>query len=376
MTSTQPGLALNGTIRRYRSGAGGFLAWWKRSLLDWLPARWQERFGLVQERLLVTHAGDRLQLQWQNLQGLHELAWLPAPAEAADLDAVLGNRLAGLPRWMLLPAGSALQRRMLLPAAAAERLRDVVGFEIDRQTPFTADGVRYDTRVLQRRADGQLEAELVAVPRVRFDAALAGLGGLAASLAGVDACGTDGAPLGVNLLPAESRRGRQDPLSAWNWALAAFALIAVAATAWQVLDNRRASAAAFDAQVESRAVQARVVAMQRQQLVDIVEGAAFLDTTRAARPTTVEVLDELTRRLPNHTHLEKVSMEGDRLLLIGLSPEASALVARMEGSTLWRAPALSGALQPDPRTRLDRFSLTAELIGSPAPTTPASGGGQ
>jgi general secretion pathway protein L len=90
----------------------------------------------------------------------------------------------------------------------------------------------------------------------------------------------------------------------------------------------------------------------------------------------VEVLDELTRRLPNHTHLEKVSMEGDRLLLIGLSPEASALVARMEGSTLWRAPALSGALQPDPRTRLDRFSLTAELIGSPAPTTPASGGGQ
>ena len=162
----------------------------------------------------------------------------------------------------------------------------------------------------------------------------------------------------------------------WNWALAAFALIAVAATAWQVLDNRRASAAAFNAQVESRAVQARVVAMQRQQLVDIVEGAAFLDSARAARPTTVEVLDELTRRLPNSTYLEKVSMEGDRLLLIGLSPEASALVARMEGSKLWRAPALSGALQPDPRTRLDRFSLTAELIGSPVATKPSAGGVQ
>ena len=155
-----------------------------------------------------------------------------------------------------------------------------------------------------------------------------------------------------------------------------FALIAVAATAWQVLDNRRASTAAFNAQVESRAVQARVVAMQRQQLVDIVEGAAFLDSARAARPTTVEVLDELTRRLPNSTYLEKVSMEGDRLLLIGLSPEASALVARMEGSKLWRAPALSGALQPDPRTRLDRFSLTAELTGSPAPAKPTAGGVQ
>ena len=374
MTSMQPGHPLNDTIRRYRTGAGGFMAWWKQSLLAWLPARWQERFGLAQERLLITHQGEQLQLQWQNLQGLQDVPRLRAPADAADLAGAHGTRLAGLPRWMLLPAGSALQRRLLLPAAAADRLRDVVGFEIDRQTPFSADSVRFDTRVLERRTDGQLESELVAVPRTPFDAALSGLGGLASSLVGVDARGADGIPLGVNLLPVESRRGRQDPLSAWNWALAAFALIAVAATAWQVLDNRRASAALFEAQVESRAVQARVVAMQRQQLVDIVEGAAFLDSARAARPTTVEVLDELTRRLPNSTYLEKVSMEGDRLLLIGLSPEASALVARMEGSTLWRAPALSGALQPDPRTRLDRFSLTAELIGSPAPAKPAAGG--
>ena len=374
MTPMQAGHPLNDTLRRYRTGAGGFMAWWKQSLLDWLPARWQERFGLAQDRLLIAHEGDCLHLQWQNLQGLHDLTWLPAPAEAADLDAVLGLRLAGLPRWLLLPAGSALQRRLLLPAAAADRLRDVVGFEIDRQTPFSADSVRFDTRVLERRADGQLDTELVAVPRTRFDAAVAGLGGLASSLVGVDARGADGMPLGVNLLPVDLRRGRQDPMSAWHWALAAFALIAVAATAWQVLDNRRASAAAFEAQVESRAVQARVVAMQRQQLVDTVEGAAFLDSARAARPTTVEVLDELTRRLPDSTYLEKVSIEGDRLLLIGLSPEASALVARMEGSTLWRAPALSGALQPDPRTRLDRFSLTAELIGSPVATQPVAGG--
>jgi general secretion pathway protein L len=47
-------------------------------------------------------------------------------------------RLSDLPRWLLLPAGSALRRRLPLPAAAANRLRDVVGFEIERQTPFAA----------------------------------------------------------------------------------------------------------------------------------------------------------------------------------------------------------------------------------------------
>ena len=61
-------------------------------------------------------------------------------------------------------------------------------------------------------------------------------------------------------------------------------------------------------------------------------------------------MDELSRRLPDNTYLEKLSIEGDQLLLIGLSSEASALVGKLEGSKLWHSPALTGALQPDPRT--------------------------
>ena len=76
-------------------------------------------------------------------------------------------RLAGLPRWMLLPAGSALQRRLLLPAAAADRLRDVIGFEIDRQTPFSADSVRFDTRVLERRERLSFRSGVLVIPHWR-----------------------------------------------------------------------------------------------------------------------------------------------------------------------------------------------------------------
>lgn len=367
MTTTQENPSLMQGVRRYGAGAGGFFRWWKQALLSWLPLRWRVLFGLASNRLLFSQVGDQLRLQVQDAEGLHEIAWLPLPLTTTELDAVLGNRTGKLPRWLLLPAASALQRRLLLPAAAAERLRDVVGFEVDRQTPFTADSVRFDARVLDRRADGQLDTELIAVPRARFDAALAELGGLAGSLAGVDASDAGGRPLGVNLLPADIRRGSRDAMQTWNWALAAVALLGIAIAFWQVLDNRRDAAEAFTRQVETRATQARAVAAQRQQLADIVEGAAFLDRARAARPTTVEILDELSRRLPDNTYLEKVGIEGDRLLLIGLSPEASALVGRMEGSRLWRAPALSGALQPDPRTRLDRFSLTADLATAPKP---------
>lgn len=374
MTSVPHSPALLQDIRRrYGAGAGSFMAWWKHSMVSWLPLRWRSFLGLARERLLLSHYGDQWQLQWQHPDGVRPVAEIPVDLDLAALDTILGKRLVELPRWLLLPPQGVLRRRMLLPAAAAERLRDVVGFEIDRQTPFQASSVRYDARVLGRREDGQLEVELVAVPAARFDQAVAELGSLGSSLAGVDAMDEQGRPLQVNLLPLPLRRRRIDPMRRWNGVLALVALMALLATAWQVLDNRADAAAAFAAQVEEQATRARVVAAQRQRLVDLVEGVAFLAQARAARPTTVEVLDELSRRLPDRTYLEKVSMEGDRLLLIGFSPEPAALVGSLEGSNLWASPALSGALQPDPRTGLDRFSLTATLQGSSPPGTTGTG---
>ena len=181
----------------------------------------------------------------------------------------------------------------------------------------------------------------------------------------MDIADTGGAPLGANLLPAADRVRSADPWRVWNWALIALAVIAVAGGLWQLLDNRRAAAQQLERQVESRSAATRQVALQRQQLLDTVQGAAFLDRARSGRPTMVEIMDELSRRLPDNTYLEKLAVEDDKLLLIGLSSEASALVARLEGSPLWTSPALTGALQPDPRTNRDRFTLTADLAIKP-----------
>ena len=245
-------------------------------------------------------------------------------------------------------------------------MRDVVSFEIDRQTPFTAETAAFDARILGRRAtDGQLDVELVAVPLTAIQPRLDALGGVAATLAGVDLADTGGAPIGVNLLPPAQRRHRADPWGAWNWVFGAVALLALGAGLWQVLENRRAATDAFEQDVEARSAQARTAAARRQRLVDAIEGQTFLDQSRAGRPSAIEVLDELSRRLPDTTYLEKVSIENDRLTLIGLSNEASSLVGRLEGSPLWRAPALAGALQQDPRSGRDRFTLTAELAIRP-----------
>ncbi|HET7125494.1 MAG TPA: PilN domain-containing protein [Lysobacter sp.] len=348
--------------------AGGFFSWWGRSLGAWLPRSWRSALGLDRGRLLLGSDGDGLQLRLQDGDGLRDLGRMPLPAELEVegndvLAAVLSPSMAELPRWLLLPAGCCLRRRLVLPAAAAERLRDVVGFEIDRQTPFAAEDAAYDARLLSRRdGDGQLDVELVVVPRAVLDAQRNALGAQARLLAGADVAGANGEPLGVNLLPPALRFAHSDPWRAWNLVLAVVAVVALAAALWQMLDNRRTAADAFAVVADRQADAARDVSVQRQRLVDLVQGQAFLDRSRGGRATTVEVLDELSRRLPDDTYLEKLAVEGDRITLIGLSNQASALVGRLEGSKLWRAPALTGALVPDPRTHRDRFTLVIELV--------------
>jgi general secretion pathway protein L len=355
---------------RLQPGAGSFLAWWGAALAAWLPLRWRGVLGLGRERLWLEHADDGLRFSLEGSTGLRELGRLPAGVEfAAAVDPLAGlltPALAELPRWLLLPDTAGLRRRLALPAAAAERLHDVLAFEIDRQTPFAAGAVDFDARILGRRAgDGQLDVELVAVPRASLQARLQALGPVATSLAGVDLATAAGAPLGVNLLPRAQRRRRADPQRGWNRVLALVVVLALAAGLWQTLTNRRAAADAFEQGIAARAGAARQAAQQRQRLVDAVAGQAFLEQARSGRPTAVELLDELSRRLPDSTYLEKVAIEGGRLILIGASSEASALVGRLEGSPLWHAPALTGALQPDPRTRRDRFTLIAELGARP-----------
>ena len=352
-----------------RSGTGGFLSWWGHALAAWLPPRMRQLLGMDRGRVLLQVEGNGLRLRLQRGDGIIDLGSAPLLSDlepgSDPLASVLGLRLSDLPRWLLLPSASSLRRRLPLPPAAADRLRDVVGFEIERQTPFPADAVAFDARVIGRRDDGPIDAELIVVPRAALDPQLAGLGPVAPLLSGIDVAGTDGTPLEVNLLPPAQRRRSRDPWLTWNLAFAAAAVLALALALWLVLVNRREAAAQFDATVARQAPSAQRVAAQQQELNALIEGQGFLQRTRSAYPTAVEVMDELSRLLPDGTYLEKLAIEGDRLTLIGLSNEAPALIGRLQNSKLWRSPALAGALQTDPTTRKDRFTLTAE-IGPPA----------
>ena len=51
---------------------------------------------------------------------------------------------------LCLPADKVLTRTLTLPLATEENLREVLAFQMDRQTPFTVEQVYYDYGVVAR----------------------------------------------------------------------------------------------------------------------------------------------------------------------------------------------------------------------------------
>lgn len=341
--------------------------WWRafgEAANPLLPPAWRRLFGGRSRRLCLERRDGQLHLSLAEAGSLQPLGELPA--DDAWLLAQLRERLleAGTPAWLLLPVGAVLRRRLTLPAAAESRLRDVLAHELDRQTPFSADQVSFEGRVLSRDpAQQQVQVELLVLPRARLESELQALGPLAGLLAGVDVVEADGRRLGLDLLPAGRRDRRADPGRRLNAALAGIAAVALLATLLLTLHNRSLALESLRADVAAANTEARQARLARNQLQARVQAANFLAARQASRPTMLEVLDELSRRIPDDTTIDKMTLDQGKLVLVGQSRGAPALVGLLQASPLLARPALSGAVQADPRTGRDRFTLAVDVVG-------------
>jgi general secretion pathway protein L len=347
----------------------GFFRWWGSQLVACLPARWR---GLVEERsesLLLDLRADEVIVWREHADRTNEYARiarnLPADAQTAEFQR-LRNAIddPGVRTVLCIPSERVLQRNLTLPVAAEENLRQVLAFEMDRQTPFKADQIYFDSRVTGRDASGRnLLVELVLLPRAQLDQELATLPPGASSLDGVDAWRGEpgGARRQINLLPAERRARRRDMRLPLNLGLAALVAVLFVVDMDESLTNRAAAVEAMRAEVDKSNTEARQVAALRKTLADSIAGANFLSDKKRTSPLTDALLDDLTRRLPEDTYLERLQIENGQVQLQGQAKEAAKLISLLSNSTCLGDPRLQGQIQPDPRTGKERFQITADL---------------
>jgi general secretion pathway protein L len=177
-------------------------------------------------------------------------------------------------------------------------------------------------------------------------------------------------------LPAERRSRHRDMRLPMNLGLAALALVLLFVNMDESLANRAAAADAMRAEVDKSNSEARQVAALRKTLADSIAGANFLSDKKRNNPLTVAVIDDLSRRLPGDTFLERLQIENGEVQLQGQSKEAAKLIALLGASSCLGNPRLQGQIQPDARTGKERFQIVSDVKPCTTPAdikmTPAS----
>lgn len=348
--------------QRYeKSAVAQFLAWWRGELLAALPPAWRQWLAAQAPVIEIEAApagwrlrrlrGDEVETEIAVEGGIEDLA---LAAEKLRADEELPPR-----QVLSVPADQVLRRRLNLPAAAEEHLGQVLAFEMDRQTPFRADQVYFDHRIVKRDAAARTMAvELLAVPRQVLDHLLQSLGNL--PLDAADAAHA-GVPGGFNLLPLERRASRINRRLRMNVILAVSALALLWLVLWQSLALREQALTKLSDAVNEARTAANQSGELKRQLRDAIEGASFLARRKAEQPITVEVLAEITRLVPEDTWLERLSFVGKQVQLQGQSARADKLIGILTDSRFLTNPQFQGIIQPDGATGKERFSLAADL---------------
>lgn len=349
-----------------------FLAWWMGELANWVPARlrswWTETGNIV----LVTIEDDKVTLARPAAGKFERLSQVDlAGANAAPLKPIaaiqqLRGKTGSSARFLLgLSSAQVLRRPVVLPLAAEENLRQTLGFELDRYSPFKQGQAYFDYLVTARDPEKkQLTAEIAVASRNEVDGAVKKLAsiGLTASGAVVAEDLLARRSDYRNLLP-HAARGSSKPEARlwWRIGFASVAFLLLVAVLAIPLWQKRATAIGLLEPLVAAKQAAQETDAKRDLLNQLVDEYNLLPDRKWNGYSVVRVLDELARLLPDDTFVIQFEFDGKSAQIQGESSSSSSLVETLEASQLLKDVGFKAQLTKIQGTAFDRFHIAAAL---------------
>jgi len=337
-----------------------FWSWWSGQLIPLLPVAIREAIASSSTRVLIEI--DHSDIVF--LEGSGSALRTLGRYSSVDTESVSVKLPEQISEFVLrLPADKVLTRSLTLPLAAEENLREVLGFEMDRQTPFSADQVYYDYYVSERTsAQESLTVELVVSPKTVVDEFLSKLVQYDISPHVITTLADDAkSNRPVNLLPDSLRRRSAFGTPRLNTTLAATcaALLIIALLLPIGLNQQKVQ----QLEVEQQSIQGVASdALELQREVERLAAASqFLSQKKQSTVLVLQMLEEVSRILPDNTWLSRFDVNGPEVQLQGQSSSAAALIQLLESSPMFQNARFRSPVVQVPRTEVERFHLSVDL---------------
>ena len=306
----------------------------------------------------------------------------PQVAERVPIDALASNPLlrslisAGRDRVRLvLTPDQAMVKSITLPIATEENLREVVGFELDRHTPFTPDQAYYDAQIVRRDTQQEkIVVTLVIASKGEVASLLDTLtrAGLTCASMGIDDAAAENASA-VDLQPLADkpprRLSRIHQINIGLLVLAALlALVAIILPIWQ----KREIVKELIPQAEKSAAEFLISERVYSEYTKLAAEYNFMASRKHAAYPVVTVLEELARTFPDTTWVQKLDIKPNgkvrEVILLGEAQSTSKVIENLEQSPLFL---FQNSKQQSATTRLqsntERFHVSAEIKPRPIP---------
>ena len=357
-------------------GVSEFFHWWRSELIGMLPQTWRRHFERRHDTLLLSPSHDEVRISRRDNGRLEELGridmTLPDATErmAATLEAL---KVESTRVEVTVAPEKMLVKQIQLPLAAEENLRQVLGFEMQRQTPFRVEQVYFNYRIVARRAQTQqIAVQLSVVPRTVVEEVLNPIVGWDLAPEQGDGKSDQGDRV-FAFVPAGA--GRQATSGLYRGLLVANLALLVAVVAIPMLQQQRYLDQSLARLAEIRA--AATTASNLQQRIDQHQARSrYLFAQKVRQPASVELLEELSARLPDDTWLFRVEVRDGKVHLQGTSTRASALIAELEDSRFLEDVRFASPVTQDGASGRERFHLSASIVSPPRPALAGSPGGR
>ena len=263
-----------------------------------------------------------------------------------------------------VPAEMCFSRRVELPVAAVRDARKILALDFERATPFKSKDVYTDQVVENGKLAGdKVRVRQLVLKRSIVDPVIADLQSIGLEVGRVDAWDDEGsAPFNVNFLaggaPAASGSLFGSPFAK----VLVVSFLALAASAGYLFAGRH-EALLQDLRTENAVLKAKAdaalsaAAKSQASFASAVE----LRQLKTNYPPRVEILDELTKILPDTAYLTELAIDDGRLDLAGLAASAASITTVLEQSPLFVDAALTAPVTLDPTENKDRFSIRVRL---------------
>ena len=334
-----------------------FWRWWSRELIALLPDSMQQAIAASNERLFVQVSGTNLIVFQGSIERMQEVAQFAFDASDAALPDIQAHTRQVV---LLLPPNQILDTIVTLPAATEENLHEVLSFEMDRLTPFTADQVYYGFDIIDRsNAKGTIDLQLLVAPRSTVDELLSMLQrvGLRASVISAKA---DSERLhDINLLPRDRAQKARAAAQWLNIGLAVTTLVLLVAVVAIPLLQKRHLIAELEPQVTAAMEAAQEGSRLKRNIELIATGSAELLARKEARPMAIAIVDEMSRILPDNTWVSRIDIAGNEIQIQGQSEAAESLIGLIEESPSFENARFRSPVTQIPQTDSENFHLSA-----------------